>query len=103
MYSSMFLANLGSIHIDNAFHHLYEHGTCSLFGVVGKPRRQLDADRSRRPAIREMPQVQWTFDERINDGFYCVKPLETLRRIVEDPQRVTVKKEPDQGPNTGHG
>ncbi|MGA2170897.1 MAG: hypothetical protein ABSG62_22150 [Terracidiphilus sp.] len=90
MYSSMFLANLGSIHIDNAFHHLYEHGTCSLFGVVGKPRRQLDSDRSGRPAIREVLQAQWTFDERINDGFYCMESLETLRRIVEDPQQYVV-------------
>jgi hypothetical protein len=90
MYSSMFLANLGSIHIDNAFHHLYEHGTCSLFAVLGKPRRQLDADRSGRPAIREMLHAQWTFDERINDGFYCVESLESMRRIVEDPHRYVV-------------
>jgi hypothetical protein len=87
MYSSMFLANLGSIHIDNAFHHLYEHGTCSLFGVVGKPRRHLYADRSGRPAAQELLQAQWTFDERINDGFYCLESLEILRRIMEDPQR----------------
>ncbi len=90
MYSSMFLANLGSIHIDNAFHHLYEHGTCSLFGVLGKPRKQLDVDRLGRHAVREVLQAQWTFDERINDGFYCVESLETLQRIVEDPQQYVV-------------
>ncbi|MGA8089880.1 MAG: hypothetical protein WCA10_21600 [Terracidiphilus sp.] len=92
MYSSMFLANLGSIHIDNAFHHLYEHGTCSLFGVVGKPQRRLQADRSGRAAVREVLPIQWSFDERINDGFYCLESLQTLRRIVEDPQRYVVRQ-----------
>jgi hypothetical protein len=90
MYSSMFLANLGSIHIDNAFHHLYEHGTCGLFGVVGKPQRHLQADRSGKPSVRSVLPLQWSFDERINDGFYCLESLQTLRRIVEDPQRYVV-------------
>ncbi|MDR3741885.1 MAG: 2-oxo acid dehydrogenase subunit E2 [Terracidiphilus sp.] len=92
MFSSMFLANLGSIHIDNAFHHLYEYGTCSLFGVISRPSRLLQADRSDRAAVREVLQVQWTFDERINDGFYCLESLQTLQRIVEDPQRYVVCK-----------
>src|SRR5882724_275633 len=35
MFCSMFLANLGSLHIHNLFHHLYEYGTCSIFGVAG--------------------------------------------------------------------
>jgi hypothetical protein len=92
MFSSMFLADLGSIHIDNAFHHLYEHGTCSLFGVVSRPRRQPSADPVRRAAMRDSLQVQWTFDERINDGFYCLESLQILRRIMEDPQRYLESK-----------
>lgn len=87
MYTSMFLANLGSIHIGNAFHHMYEHGTCSLFGVVGKAGRSLVLNRRGQTEVREILQAQWSFDERVNDGFYCVESLETLRRILEDPQR----------------
>lgn len=92
MYTSMFLANLGSIHIGNAYHHLYEHGTCSLFGVVGAVRKTLLANRIGQPEAREVLQAQWTFDERVNDGFYCVESLEMLRRIVEEPQRYTESK-----------
>lgn len=87
LYTSMFLANLGSIHIDNAFHHLYEYGTCSLFGVVGGARKSLVPGWSGQPETREMLQAQWTFDERVNDGFYCVESLEMLRRVMEDPER----------------
>jgi pyruvate/2-oxoglutarate dehydrogenase complex dihydrolipoamide acyltransferase (E2) component len=87
MYASMFLANLGSIHIGNAYHHLYEYGTCSLFGVVGGVKKVVVAGRSGHPEVREVLQVQWSFDERVNDGFYCVQSLEILRRVMEDPQR----------------
>ena len=37
--------------------------------------------------MRDSLQVQWTFDERINDGFYCLESLQILCRIMEDPQR----------------
>lgn len=87
LYTSMFLANLGSIHIDNAYHHLYEYGTCSLFGVVGGARKSLVPGWRGQPETREVLQAQWTFDERVNDGYYCVESLEILRRIVEDPER----------------
>jgi len=87
MYSSVFLANLGSIHIGNAFHHLYEHGTCSLFGVVGAARKILVPGRDGQPEVREVLQAQWSFDERVNDGFYCVESLEMMRRILEEPER----------------
>src|SRR5690606_34117779 len=30
LYTSAFVANLGSLRIDAAYHHLYEHGTCPL-------------------------------------------------------------------------
>jgi pyruvate/2-oxoglutarate dehydrogenase complex dihydrolipoamide acyltransferase (E2) component len=87
LYTSMFLANLGSIHIDNAYHHLYEHGTCSLFGVVGGARKVIVPGRNDQPEVRQVLQTQWSFDERVNDGFYCVESLEMLRRVVEDPDR----------------
>jgi pyruvate/2-oxoglutarate dehydrogenase complex dihydrolipoamide acyltransferase (E2) component len=87
MFTSLFLANLGSIHIDNAFHHLYEYGTCTLFGVAGGIKKTLVTSRNRRPELREVMQVYWSFDERVNDGFYCMESLEWGRRIVEDPER----------------
>ena len=87
LYTSMFLANLGSIHIDNAYHHLYEYGTCSLFGVVGGAKKSLVPGWRGQPETHEVLQAQWTFDERVNDGFYCVESLEILRRVMEDPER----------------
>ena len=36
LYTSMFCANLGSLHMGAGFHHLYEYGTCSTFTMAGQ-------------------------------------------------------------------
>lgn len=38
LYSSMFLANLGSVGVD-AYHHLYEYGTVPIFGTIGRVKK----------------------------------------------------------------
>lgn len=86
MFASLFLANLGSVGVSDAYHHLFEYGTCSLFGAVSAPSRMAFVDGDTvvvRPALR----VRWSFDERIHDAFYSAKSLELIRRIVEEPQR----------------
>jgi len=86
MYTSLFVANLGSVGIDGAFHHLYEYGTCSLFGAVGRSGPRVFAGPSG-AEVREGLRVGWTFDERINDGHYCTASLAIAQRLVEDPER----------------
>jgi hypothetical protein len=38
---------------------------------------------------RDQLHVFWTFDERINDGFYCASSLKILRGYIEDPALLT--------------
>jgi hypothetical protein len=73
LYTSVFVANLGSIKIDAAYHHLYEHGNCPLFMTIGH------VDEQQRLLIR------YTFDERVEDGLYCAKALQLFQQRVEDP------------------
>lgn len=72
LYASAFLANLGSLKLDAAYHHLYEHGNCPLFMTLG---RITDGKLS----------IKYTYDERVEDGFYAARALQRLREIVEDP------------------
>jgi hypothetical protein len=72
MYTSAFVANLGSIQIDAAYHHLYEHGNCPLFVTIGR-------------VTDHQLLLRYTFDERVEDGLYCAHSLELLRQRVEDP------------------
>jgi 2-oxoacid dehydrogenase/acyltransferase catalytic subunit len=87
MYTSAFVANLGSVGIDKTYHHLYEYGTASLFAVVGVPRKNPVVVAGDKIEIRETVEVRWTFDERINDGFYCAAAMRHMSRLVEDPVR----------------
>jgi hypothetical protein len=86
MYTSLFVANLGSVGIENAYHHLYEYGTCSLFGAVGKSGPRLFVGADGKPEVRPGLRIGWSFDERINDGFYCTASLAIAQRIAEDPE-----------------
>ena len=85
MYASAFVANLGSIKVDAAYHHLYEHGNCPLFVTVGQvqPRPLIDGDGQ--VAVRPTVMLRYTYDERIEDGLYAATALDLLRKRVEDP------------------
>jgi hypothetical protein len=87
MYTSAFVANLGSVAIDRTYHHLYEYGTASLFCVIGPPKKSVVAGPGDQPVVKEMVELRWSFDERINDGFYCAMALRVASRILEDPER----------------
>ncbi|MCC6335421.1 MAG: hypothetical protein IT380_15700 [Myxococcales bacterium] len=80
MYASMFIANLGSVRLDSAYHHLYEWGNCPFFAVVGRTRDVATPEGKRR-----MCSIKYSFDERIEDGLYCAKGLELVKELLEDP------------------
>lgn len=86
LYTSIFLANLGSVGLDRTSHHLYEYGTAAMFGSLGTPRKQLLPDRTGNPVARDVLEVRWSLDERVNDGLYAARTLALLRKIFEDPE-----------------
>ena len=72
MYTSAFVANLGSLKIDAAYHHLYEHGNCPLFVTIGR--------------IHDgRVTLRYTYDERVEDGHYCAGALKLVRERIENP------------------
>jgi len=78
LFTSVFLANLGSINYPAGFHHLWEYGTASLFGVMGRIEPG--------PEGRRRISVAWTYDERIEDGLYSYHTLEGIRQHLEHPE-----------------
>jgi len=78
LYTSVFVANLGSIDYPAGHHHLWEYGTCSIFGVMGR----IEPGENGR---RKM-SVAWTYDERIEDGLYSYHTLEGIRERIENPE-----------------
>jgi 2-oxoacid dehydrogenase/acyltransferase catalytic subunit len=87
MFASLFLANLGSAGIADAYHHLYEYGTVSIFGALSAPARVPVVEEGGGVGAREVLRVRWTFDERIHDAFYSARSLRLVQRVLEDPER----------------
>ncbi len=88
LYASAFLANLGSLGIDAAYHHLYEYGTVPVFGTIGRVKKIPVVDEDGAIVARDVMETRWSFDERIADGFYCARSLEIFRSLVQHPERL---------------
>lgn len=86
MYASLFLANLGSVGVSDAYHHLYEYGTASLFGAMSAVRPTAFVE-GERVVTGPGLSVRWTFDERIHDAFYAARSLAIAQHVMEDPVR----------------
>lgn len=86
MFSSVFVANLGSIHMDAGYHHLYEYGNTPIFIMVGQVCERpvvVEGAVVARPALH----LRFTFDERIDDGLNARHAMEALVEALEDPER----------------
>lgn len=90
LYASAFLANLGSIGLDAAYHHLYDWGTVPIFLVLGRVAPQVWASEDGSAQVRTTVVLRCSVDERIGDGMAFASGLETLRRLVEHPERHAV-------------
>ena len=80
LYASVFVANLGSVGLEAGYHHLWEHGNCPLFCVVGRVKTGADG--------AQLVTLKWSYDERVEDGLYCAAGLERLRELVENPEKL---------------
>jgi len=94
MFASLFVANLGSVGIDRVWHHLYEYGNVSLFCAIGEVRPRVVPGEAGAPVVRQTLRLRYSFDERINDGFYCAASLGIVRDYVENPSLFASQPQP---------
>jgi len=86
LFTSMYIANLGSIGMGPVYHHLFEYGTCPVFMCVGDIRSEATVVGDTvepRPIMR----LRFSFDERIADGINTRFGMEAICRVVADPAR----------------
>jgi hypothetical protein len=88
MYTSVFLANLGSIGLDTVHHHMYEWGNAVFFIVVGKPRREPVLNERGGVEVRNVLELAISLDERITDGVYYAHTIRLLSELIEHPDRL---------------
>ncbi len=80
LFTSLFVANMGSIGMETGHHHLWEYGTCSGFCVMGKIRTRPDGTR--------YVQCSYTWDERVADGMATSFALSAFKERVENPEKL---------------
>ena len=80
--ASVFVANLGSVGLEAGYHHLWEHGNCPIFCVIGRVKPGREGAR--------VATLKFTYDERIEDGLYCARSLDRLRELIERPEKLDV-------------
>jgi hypothetical protein len=90
LFTSIYVANLGSIGLDTPYHNLYEWGTASLVMVVGRI-FQKETRRSSRGAasgveLKHYVNLKFTVDERIAEGIYFAHAAALFQRFIAKPE-----------------
>jgi len=85
LYASAFVTNLGSVGLDAAYHHLFEYGTVPIFVTMGRVHKAPRVHDDGRVDSHEVFVLRYTYDERIEDGFYAARALEALAAHLADP------------------
>ena len=76
--STVFISNLGSVHMSAQYHHLTNWGSNSVFVIIGEKhfqRFELDDGSFEK---REVVDLSITVDERIADGIYFSNSVQLL-------------------------
>jgi hypothetical protein len=89
LYASAFVANLGSVGLDAAYHHLFDYGTCPIFVTMGRVHRAPVVRDDGSVGSHEVFTLRYTYDERVEDGFYAARALERLAACLADPAQLT--------------
>jgi hypothetical protein len=85
LHTSAFLANLGSIGLDAAFHHMYEWGNASVFVVVGRLKKEPLVNERGELEIADVVDMNFTGDERITDGVYFSRTMDLFLDLIRNP------------------
>lgn len=94
MWASVFLANLGSIGLPSAYHHLYELGNIGFFIAIGKVEKKIFVDQETgKVNTRDGVSLRINMDDRISEGVYLTKAVEYLKFFVENPEMLETPPE----------
>jgi hypothetical protein len=88
LYASAMIANLGSVGLDSAYHHLFEYGTVPIFVTMGRIKKAVVPGEGDQPVVRDVVSLKYSLDERIADGLYCARSLDLLKEMLEVPDKL---------------
>ncbi len=80
LFTSVFVANLGSVGMEAGYHHLWEYGTCPMFAMMGRVKPRHDGV--------QVMHCRYSYDERIEDGLYAGIGLANIKELLENPEKL---------------
>ena len=92
-HSSMYITDVGSLGIGSVYHHLYNFGTCSMFGALGKKGRVLKKDDNGEIVYAKTLNLRFTVDERVADGCYFAFTFRDFLKLLRDPEQLLAAPE----------
>lgn len=84
-HTSIFITDLRSIKLNKLYHHLYNFGTTTMFGALGKVNYVPVSDRSGEVKVEKQMELGLTLDERVADGLYYGTSVKLLMKYLENP------------------
>jgi len=96
-HTSIFLADLKSIHLDTTWHHLYNFGNCGFFCTLAKSKLKPVVD-PKTGLIKTDTTVELGIsqDERFTDGLLFSHMIKTAGRIMENLEVMERPATPDE-------
>ena len=86
MFTSAFVANLGTLGMSAGYHHLYEWGNCPLFIMIGQTEERVLPDGKGGVKIEEGMQIRFTYDERVEDGLTARHGMDAMMHALTEPE-----------------
>lgn len=85
-YSSIIVSNLGVLKVGGIYHNITDFGTCSGLVTMGEVKKEYVFDENGKKTEKYNCEFGITIDERIADGFYLIKSVHLIEKILNDPK-----------------
>ncbi|HUT79932.1 MAG TPA: hypothetical protein VMZ29_01920 [Candidatus Bathyarchaeia archaeon] len=87
MWSSAFIAHLGSIGINSVYHHPFELGTAGILLILGKIHKAAVVNQETEEIeIKKVMNIRISIDDRIASGIYTGPTVDLLKNLIEHPE-----------------
>ena len=85
-YSSMIVSNIGVLKVGGIYHNITDFGTCSGLVTMGEVKKKYVFDENGKKSEKYYCDFGITIDERIADGFYLIKSVHLIEKILNEPK-----------------
>ena len=92
-HTSVFITNMGSFGMGSVYHHIYNFGTLSVFGALGKKQIEYVPQKDGSTRKKVFINMKFVVDERITDGFVFGMGIHEALMCFMKPEKLMERPE----------